>query len=420
MKHALLFGVGSAGDVFPFIALGKGLAANGWQVSLCANPTFEQQVLRAGLAFEPLGTREHYDRITLNPNLWHPRKGTRTILADFQAMDMVRNQRDLARQFAKGPGNRVLISSSLGFGARIAQEETGVPLVTTHLAPIVLRCPKNPPRVPGGWLPNTLLRFAPKMAYRLVDSIADPLIGGAVEPLRAESGNQPIKRYLQGWWNSPDRVLLNFPEWFGPMAQLPPQARHVGFLQHDDDEQADDNLLRLWRFVEAGTPPIVASFGSAMRQARWLLERMVQASADAGARLVILSKDPQQVPKPLPPHAFHATWAPMGKLLPQAAMLTHHGGIGTLARALSAGIPQLVIPFAHDQADNAHRVRWLGCGDFITPPWATRHRLAKIMTRLLDEKNIQATAHNLSQRINPQTSLQLACDLVEQAAMAKG
>jgi hypothetical protein len=175
MKHALLFGVGSAGDVFPFIALGKGLAANGWQVSLCANPTFEQQVLRAGLAFEPLGTREHYDRITLNPNLWHPRKGTRTILADFQAMDMVRNQRDLARQFAKGPGNRVLISSSLGFGARIAQEETVVPLVTTHLAPIVLRCPKNPPRVPGGWLPNTLLRFAPKMAYRLVDSIADPL-----------------------------------------------------------------------------------------------------------------------------------------------------------------------------------------------------------------------------------------------------
>jgi hypothetical protein len=42
------------------------------------------------------------------------------------------------------------------------------------------------------------------------------------------------------------------------------------------------------------------------------------------------------------------------------------------------------------------------------------------MTRLLGEKNIQATAHTLSLRINPQTSLQLACDLVEQAAMAKG
>ena len=97
MKSALLFGVGSAGDVFPFIALGKGLAARGWQVSLCANPTFKEQVIRAGLAFEPLGTREHYDRITRDPNLWHPRKGTRTILADFQAMDMIRTQRDLAR-----------------------------------------------------------------------------------------------------------------------------------------------------------------------------------------------------------------------------------------------------------------------------------------------------------------------------------
>jgi len=197
MKSALLFGVGSAGDVFPFIALGKGLAARDWQVSLCANPTFKEQVIRAGLAFEPLGTREHYDRITRDPNLWHPRKGTRTILADFQAMDMIRTQRDLARQFAKKPGQRVVVASSLGFGARVAQEETGVPLVTMHLAPLVLRCPVNPPRVPGGWLPNTLLRFAPRMAYKLVDRIADPLIGGAVEPLRAETGLPPVRRYLK-------------------------------------------------------------------------------------------------------------------------------------------------------------------------------------------------------------------------------
>jgi UDP:flavonoid glycosyltransferase YjiC (YdhE family) len=415
MPQALLFGVGSAGDVFPFIALGKGLAARGWQVSLCANPTFEQQVLRAGLTFEPLGTREHYDRITRDPNLWHPRKGTRTILADFQAMNMVRNQRDLARQFARGTGSRVVVASSLGFGARVAQEETGVPLATMHLAPLVLRCSQHPPRVPGGWLPNTLLRIAPRMAYRLVDRIADPLIGGAVEALRAESGLPPVRRYLEGWWNSPDRVLLCFPDWFGPMPTLPAQARHVGFLQHDDEQPSSD-LDALWKFVEAGPPPVVATFGSAMRQARWLLERFVQATADIGARLVLLSKDADQVPLPLPPHAFHATWAPMGQLLPRAALLAHHGGVGTLARALAAGVPQLVIPFAHDQHDNAHRVRWLGVGDYLTPRWATRRRLGHHMARLLGQPSLLAAARGLMARVTPQESLQIAIDLVEQTA----
>ncbi len=415
MKSALLFGVGSAGDVFPFIALGKGLAARGWQITLCANPTFEQQVLRAGLTFEPLGTREHYDRITRNPNLWHPRKGTRTILADFQAMDMVRSQRDLARQFAKGPGKRVVVASSLGFGARVAREETEVPLVTMHLAPIVLRCPRNPPRVPGGWLPNTLLRIAPRMAYRLVDRIADPLIGGAVEPLRAENGRPPVRRYLEGWWNSPDRVLLCFPEWFGPMPQRPAQARHVGFLQYDDDQPLAD-LQSLWRFVEEGPSPVVATFGSAMRQARWLLERFIHATAGIGARLVLLSKDADQVPHPLPPHVFHAPWAPMGQLLPRAALLAHHGGVGTLARALGAGVPQLVIPFAHDQHDNAHRVRLMGAGDHLDPRRATTKRLARLLTQLLDGIEYQTRARSWAGRVDSVAALRQACDLVDQVS----
>lgn len=415
MKNALLFGVGSAGDVFPFIALGKGLRARGWEVTLCANPTFESSVRKAGLEFEALGTREHYDRITRDPNLWHPMRGTRTVLADFQAMDMVRRQRDLARDFAKKAGKRVVISSSLGFGARVAQEETGIPLVTMHLSPIVLRCPKNPPRVPGGWLPNTLLRFAPNLAYRMVDRIADPLIAGAVEPLRAEYGKEPVRRYLQGWWNSPERVLLCFPDWFGAMAQRPDQARHVGFLQHDDEQSAAD-LAALWRFVEQGPPPVVATFGSAMRHARWLLERFVQATARTGSRLVILSKDPDQVPNPLPPHVFHVPWAPMGQLLPKASLLAHHGGIGTLARALGTGIPQLVIPFAHDQHDNAHRVRHLGCGDYLTPRWVTVPRLTRMLSRLTGEAHYLEKAREFAARMNPNGALEQACDLVDQAA----
>ena len=62
----------------------------------------------------------------------------------------------------------------------------------------------------------------------------------------------------------------------------------------------------------------------------------------------------------LPPGALHLPYVPFSALLPRLSGLVHHGGIGTSAQALAAGIPQLVVPFAHDQFDNAARLRRLG------------------------------------------------------------
>jgi len=157
-----------------------------------------------------------------------------------------------------------------------------------------------------------------------------------------------------------------------------------------------------------------------MRQARWLLERFLQATAAIGARLVLLSKDPDQVPHPLPPHVFHASWAPMGDLLPRSALLAHHGGIGTLARALGAGIPQLVVPFAHDQHDNAHRVRWMGTGDYLTPSRATPRRLARMIAHLVGDARFQARAREWAGRFDPAAALREACDQVEGTAGGSG
>lgn len=415
MRHALLFGVGSVGDVFPLIAMGRGLHARGWRVTVCANPVFESFVHRAGLLFRGLGTVENYERITRNPDLWHPRKGTKTILVDGQAQELIRQQREVTREFARGLGERVVAASPLGIGARIAQEELGVPLVTVHLAPIFLRCQQHPPKLPEGWLPNTMLRLVPRFTYKLVDRITDPWIGPIVEPLRSESGLPPVKRYLEGWWNSPDRVLLCFPEWFGPMPERPGQARHIGFLQHDDSQQGHE-LDPLWEFMTGEAPPVVATFGSAMCHARWLFERLVCATGDLGRRLVILSKNAEQVPYPLPGHVRRVPWAPMGELLPRAGALIHHGGVGTLARALAAGVPQLVIPFAHDQHDNARRVDWLGCGMEVAPRWASRRRLTRCLASLTENPVIRQKAGTLSRWVQPHQAVAKACDWMEDTA----
>nr|MBA3625578.1 glycosyltransferase [Methylibium sp.] len=64
----------------------------------------------------------------------------------------------------------------------------------------------------------------------------------------------------------------------------------------------------------------------------------------------------------LPNWACHVAYAPFDALLPRLATLVHHGGIGTCAEALAAGVPQIVVPFAHDQFDNAARLERLGLG----------------------------------------------------------
>src|SRR5205823_14931335 len=93
----------------------------------------------------------------------------------------------------------------------------------------------------------------------------------------------------------------------------------------------------------------------------------VAACERLGVRGLLLTKYPHQLPPRLPPTVRYCPFAPFRRLLPLCGAVVHHGGIGTTAAALSAGIPQLILPLAWDQPDNAERVRRLGVGN---PAWA--------------------------------------------------
>ena len=413
--RALLFGIGSAGDVFPFLALGKGLRERGWQVTIAASPVHAAAVARAGCDLEPMGTVDDYERLTANPNLWKPRQGIRVILGDEGAAGMIRRQRDLTRSFVSGSGRAVVVASSLAFGARVAREQVGFPLVTTHLAPVVLRCQKQPPVLTRVLPEGFILRWFPGLAYRLIDRrMADPLLKPSLEPLRAETGLAPISRYMNAWWHSPDRMMLLFPRWFGSPPSLPGQAIHAGFLYHDDGARGDDiNDLR--RFLGNGSAPVAVTLGSAMRHGREILSQVVKACGALGRRLLILSKDSDQVPANLPTTVMRVAWAPMGETLPRCAALIHHGGVGTLARAFQAGIPQVVIPFCHDQPDNSDRVTRLGAGRWISP-WAVRRGgLNRVLGRVLDHGDMKDRCHALAREIDPKVAIDKACSIVADA-----
>ncbi len=411
--HHLLVTIGSHGDTHPFVGLGARLRERGHRVTVAANGAFRQMIERAGLEFEELGTAEEYWGALRNPDIWHPVKGFKTVF-ESGILPAVRRAYELVRRHAEA-GEVVVTAHAIAFGARIAQEKLGVPLATVHLAPAVFRSGEEPPVFKG----SEFMQYTPAWLNRLLfkyvmdKCVADPVLAGPVNELRGELGLAPVARIVDEWWNSPELVVGLFPEWYGPMATgWPKQLRLTGFPLFD--ERGDHELAaETEAFLQSGAPPIAFTFGSAMTHAGDYLMASADACERLGRRGLLLTKYREQVPRSLPAGVMHVEYAPFSELLPRCAALVHHGGVGTTAQALAAGVPQLIVPFAHDQPDNAARVKRLGCGAEIGPKAYRKGKGAGLLETLLDKPVVAATCREVAAKFSGHDPLGEACDLIE-------
>jgi UDP:flavonoid glycosyltransferase YjiC (YdhE family) len=138
-----------------------------------------------------------------------------------------------------------------------------------------------------------------------------------------------------------------------------------------------------------------------------------------GRRGVLLTPGSDFVPSNLPKTVRHFEYVPFSTILPRAAAIVHHGGIGTTALALAAGIPQLVVPFIDDQFDNAVRVRRLGAGLKMSYLAYRPRTAARNLERLLNSKEIAQSCRALAARLNQQAPLAEACRLIEELALRR-
>src|SRR5207247_885098 len=102
-----------------------------------------------------------------------------------------------------------------------------------------------------------------------------------------------------------------------------------------------------------------------------------------GVRGLLLRAYAGLVPSRLPPTVRHCAFAPFRHLLPLCGAVVHHGGVGTTAAALEAGCPQLILPLAWDQADNAARVAELGAGLALGSRRRSSGHLSHALARLM-------------------------------------
>ena len=128
----------------------------------------------------------------------------------------------------------------------------------------------------------------------------------------------------------------------------------------------------------------------------------------------MLTKYADQLPAKLPPTVRHFGFVPLSRLLPRTAALVHHGGIGTCAQGLAAGVPQLVRPMAFDQYDNTRRLARLGVGDEISVKAFRTPAVAAALERLLTSPGVAANCRALAERCDGTSSLTAACVALEE------
>jgi rhamnosyltransferase subunit B len=407
----LLTPVGSGGDVHPFVGLGQRLHARGHEVFVFAAEPHRQVVERNGLQFVSTISTEQYQAATLNPDLWDPRRGVATVL-QMIGPSLEDSLAELEARFI--PGRTVVVGHPLSFYSRVFEDKTGVPAATIHLAPSSIRSVYQVPALPPGVDISGLPRWLKRGFWALVDRLAiDPVTVPMLTRVRAAQGLPPVRRIFQSWINSPRLILGFFPDWFGPrQPDWPAHFHHASFPLWDDPGGAHMDP-ELASFLGRGTPPVIVSPGTANRHATAFFTAALAALVRLGRRGLFLTSYPEQLPPDLPETIAVRRYAPFSEVLPLSAGFVHHGGIGTLAQGLASGKPQLIMPMAFDQPDNALRAARLGVARWHSPARFTAERVSRALGELLESPMVAAAAARCRERLRETNGIEIACDLLE-------
>jgi rhamnosyltransferase subunit B len=412
----LLTPVGSGGDVHPFVGIGRVLRARGHEVIVFSAEPHRALVEQNGLGFVATVTSEQYQAATLDPDLWHPKRGFGTVLKMISpSLETALAQ--LEEHYL--PGRTMVVGHPLGFHTRIFEDKTGAPAASLHLSPSSIRTVYQVPALPPGIDISRLPLWLKRSFWWLVDRLGiDPLIEPALNRIRAGQGLAPVRRVFQEWINSPRLVIGLFPDWFGPrQPDWPAVFQHASFPLWDDPHGSPADPA-LEGFLARGSAPVIVSPGTANRHAAPFFRAVIAALTRLEHRGLFLTGYPEQLPEDLPDTVMVRSYVPFSAVLPRASAFVHHGGIGTLAQGLAAGKPQLMMPMSFDQPDNAIRAERLGVARWLAPARFTADRVTTALSELIEHVPVARAAATWQRRLRETNGIETACDLLERGSVS--
>ena len=415
----VLSNIGTFGDINPLIAIALELKRRGHAPVMALPNVYRPKI-------EPLGLEFHALRPDIDPTntllvemVYDVKKGTETGLREFLYPVLRQTYDDLLEAATKPARADLLLLGELNYAGPIVAEVTGIPWASYVLAPFSFFSAFDPPVLP----PYPRLARADKIkgmgrAMRRLARFVTRKWPEPVYELRRELGLPKGKNPIFDAKHSPYLVLALFSRVLGvEQKDWPENTLITGFCFYDADAGNAALPEQLENFLAAGDAPVVFTLGSAaVLAAGDFYENSAKAAKKLGVRAVLLiGADARNRPKEeLPDSICVAEYAPYSGLFPRAALVVHQGGVGTTAQCLRAGKPMLIMPYSHDQPDNARRMKRLKVGRVIQrgnyKPW----RVARRLKAMLAEPLLAQRAKSVAQQLSHEDGVREACNALEE------
>jgi len=414
----VLSNIGTYGDIHPLIAIALELKRRG-HIPVMALPAVYEPKIR------PLGLEFHAVRPDIDPAdtalikmIYDVKRGTERGLREFLFPALRQTYEDLLDAATQPMRADLLLLGELNYAGPIVAEKTGIPWASYVLAPLSFFSASDPPVLPpyrrlaGADRTPGMGRVMKRLARFTTRRWSDPIYELRHE-LGLPRGTNPIFEAK----HSPQLVLALFSRVLGAeQYDWPPHTHVTGFCYYDADSGNAKLPAHLEAFLDAGPPPVVFTLGSAaVLAAGRFFEISARAALKLGVRAVLLiGSDQRNRPQfKLPESICVAEYAPYSKLFPRASVVVHQGGVGTTANCLQAGRPMLIMPYSHDQPDNARRMRRLKVARVIQRGNYTPVRVARKLQVLLEDPRYARRATLIARRLAREDGTKAACDALD-------
>ena len=416
-KLVVIVTFGSFGDINPYVGLALELKQRGHSPVIATAEFYRSYIEGQGIWFHPVRPDIDPRDTGAMARIMDPKRGTEFLFKEFLLPRVRESYEDLAEAVRSAD---LLVTHPVTFAGPLVSEKEGVPWVSTVLAPVSFFSAHELPIVsPYPWL-ATLRRLGPDVG-RLLVGLSKRSTWRWTEPvrrLRTDLGLSPGKDPIYEGQFSPRLVLGMFSRVLAyPKPDWPPNVRITGQVFYDGPSTNRNLQPGLARFLDSGPAPVVFTLGtSAVEAAGSFYRESLDAARRLGVRAVLLvgNNPKNRLPVPLPEGIVAFDYAPFSEIFPRSAAVVHQGGIGTMGQALRSGRPMLVVPFAHDQPDNALRAKGLGVARLVYPWRYSARRVAGHLRILLEEPGYRARAGEVAKQVRSEDGVGAACAAIEE------
>lgn len=408
---------GTRGDVQPAIALGKALHQRGHTVRILAGANFAGWIAQHGLIPLPTAIDMQALMASEGGRDWVEKGYNPVLQLRIMGQLLDKHGMQIAQDaWAACQGSDLLISSftsdvyAVGMAQKLGIAHVSAPLQPTLFSTkdgrVLLQAP----------LPKRTSQINYWFGRLFLETAAWSLYGDIANRVRTQMLGLPAQTHQE---NRADRRKLTIIHGYSPHvvphpADWPSNFHTTGywFLDENEQWQPPGELLD---FLGAGSPPVAIGFGSMTgRKPQRLNEIVLEAVQMSGQRAILLSGwaglremglAKTVLPLPAAPHSW---------LFPQMAAVVHHGGAGSTAAGLCAGVPSLLVPHFADQPFWGSRVAALGVGPKAIPrPRLTAHKLADALDTAVSHQTMRQKAAELGEKIRAEDGLEQAVALIE-------